>query len=168
MENSPEVKIIQKWELNIVETFPQGFHAFLHVLWAAILWCLFKPHFQGCLYSKQPWKMEIASPIGIKDRCVCLYRSKVGQACLQNLIMNLGFKLRELVGYNANLLCIQYPLVSSYLSLEILRAKVNKYKHEIHIAFCAKSNKSFISDQGISRYLPLQYPESHVDNLQVG
>lgn len=61
--------------------------------------------------------------------------------------MNLGFKLRELLGCNANLLCIQYPLVSSSTSLEILGAKVNEYKHEIHIAFCAMSDKSFICNQ---------------------
>ena len=36
------------------------------------MWIAFAPDcFQGCLYSKQPWKIEIISPSETEGRFVC-------------------------------------------------------------------------------------------------
>lgn len=130
--------------------------------------------FQGCLYSKQPWKIDIVSPSGTKGRYVyCVYnrdnfslQSKSQPYVL--CIIDLGF------------------LNSGFLSVNALGMQTSVWAHPVAVMTCGDKGtdanmlifmllagmwliKSFVSDLSLlSSIFILERVAGYLVSLQVG
>lgn len=114
---------------------------------------------QGCLHSKQPWKIEIVYLFFQNRRLssmikIMLLGQSLGRlSCI--IIKNLGFLILEFLGCDTNPLNTQHPPEFLHVVSMGLGVKENQCQHEANDACCAMSNKkSFVSDSGVLCLLP--------------
>lgn len=121
-----------------------------HILWAeAMAFLCSGLSFQGCLYSKQPWKIKTVSPSGAKGKFVYVNISlqSKGQICLLLIIkdLRLSISTHDVCRHPSKSICTPVRLGPMRIDLNMLILMLLVILWVI---------KSFASNPGVSCLLP--------------